>query len=300
MKKLLLSVIILTAVGGGLYYYGDAILPDPLKESINDRIDGALLTATIDATEFGGGIVTLVNGEAVFSVGGIQNGFVTLGAPRAVVVKGDDADVFVLVNINGGGSGTFQFLTHFAYSGSEGTAHEVEKIMLGDRTAVKDIKAEITAPTQYAVFVSILERKTNEPMSTTPTQPQVLNVERVAEKFVLKAVIFNSIENPDVVLLTPLPNQKVANTFLVQGAARGPWYFEASFPVTLVADDGIILDQTPAQAQSDWMTTELVPFMATLVAPSTYHGPATLVIKNDNPSGDPARDKMVEIPVTIK
>src|SRR3989344_3894003 len=301
MKKLFPVLVVVVFVAGGLYYYyGDAILPDPLKKSINDRIDEALATASVDAGEFGGGTVTLTDGEAIFSTGSDgKNGFIKLGTPRAVVVRGDDADVVALLNINGGGSGTFQLLTHFEYIGSERKVHEVEKVMLGDRIVVNDIKTEMIAPTQYEVFVSILERRLGEPMSTPPSQSWVLNFERTTEGLQMKALIFDSVDNPDVVLVAPLPNQTISNAFIVQGAARGPWYFEASFPVTLQKPDGTVLNQTPAQAQGDWMTTELVPFTATLVAPSTYHGPATLVIKKDNPSGLPEHDASIEIPIVI-
>ncbi len=302
MKKIFPALLIaVLALGGLYYYYGDAIPPNPFKDSINDRIDEALLSAPVDVSEFGGSMVTLKNGEATFSAGkDSKNGFVKLGTPRAVVVKGDDADVLVLLNINGGGSGTFQYLAHYEFVGSEQKVHEVEKIMLGDRIIVDAIATEVTSPTDYDVIVSIKDRKENEPMSTTPSMQEALNFSRSNGKLALTAVIFGTLDQHDVVLVSPLPRSTISNSFAVKGAVRGTWYFEASFPVQLKSPKGIVLAQSPAQAQSDWMTTELVPFTASLVAPSTYHGPATLVIKNDNPSGDPAREKSIEVPVNIK
>jgi hypothetical protein len=96
---------------------------------------------------------------------------------------------------------------------------------------------------------------------------------------------------------TPLPNTAVQSPLTISGEARGPWYFEASFPVKLIDSNGTVLAQTPAQAEGDWMTTEYVPFSATLVfaAPTTVTG--KLILMKDNPSGLPQNDNQLEIPV---
>jgi hypothetical protein len=84
---------------------------------------------------------------------------------------------------------------------------------------------------------------------------------------------------------------------VVTGKARGNWFFEASFPVRIEDADGKLLTQVPAQAESDWMTTEFVPFSARLLfgIPGTETG--VLILKNDNPSGDASRDKEIRIPI---
>ena len=91
-------------------------------------------------------------------------------------------------------------------------------------------------------------------------------------------------------------DQTVSSPLTLTGAAKG-WYFEASFPVQVLDANGAVLAQVPAQAQSDWMTADWVPFSVTInfVKPSTATG--KLIFKNDNPSGDPARDERVEVPV---
>jgi len=95
----------------------------------------------------------------------------------------------------------------------------------------------------------------------------------------------------------PQPGRLLFSPGLVAGEARGSWYFEASFPVKLIDANGLVLVETYAQAQSDWMTEEFVPFKSRLEfkKPATETG--TLILKNDNPSGDPARDKEIRIPV---
>ena len=306
MIKKLSALIVIAAFAGAAYYFwtvSPSASPFPFEDSINDRIDAALENASIDVSEFGGGIITLENGEASFGAGeevGGGRGSVQLGDPRAVVVKGADADVLALVHINGGGTGTFQYIVHFEYIGSEDTVHEVQKVMLGDRIIVDDITAEVTAPTEYEVLVSIKDRETGEGMAAQPTEPRVLTFSRVDGELTLKAIIFGTLESHDVVLVSPLPESEVSNSFLVQGAARGPWYFEASFPIELQTVDGEVLATIVAQAQGEWMTTDLVPFSTYMVASSTAHGLHMLVLKKDNPSGLPEHDASVGIPVVIK
>ena len=86
--------------------------------------------------------------------------------------------------------------------------------------------------------------------------------------------------------------------------ARGTWYFEASFPVVLPDWDGKIIAEGIAHAQSDWMTTNYVPFTATLdftvqdtTDPALMRG--SLILQKDNPSGLPEHDDALEIPVVF-
>ncbi len=104
----------------------------------------------------------------------------------------------------------------------------------------------------------------------------------------------------DMVKITsPLPNAAVAKTFTVKGYARGRWYFEASFPVKVNDASGKEVGSGIAQAESDWMTEEFVPFSAPIIV-ADYSGPATLVLLKDNPSGLPEHDDAVSIPIVIQ
>lgn len=105
-----------------------------------------------------------------------------------------------------------------------------------------------------------------------------------------------------VVVTSPKPGATIGtSTLTVTGKARGSFYFEASFPVYLTDWDGRIIAQGHAQAQGDWMTQDFVPFTATLTYTKPVGGAeavrGTLILRNDNPSGDPARDKALEVPV---
>lgn len=105
----------------------------------------------------------------------------------------------------------------------------------------------------------------------------------------------------DVIRVTlPTPGAVTGKEFKVVGEARGTWFFEASFPIEVVATNSATLATGIAQAQSDWMTTNFVPFSADITVPATYTGPATIVLHNDNPSGDPAKAASASFPITIE
>jgi hypothetical protein len=95
----------------------------------------------------------------------------------------------------------------------------------------------------------------------------------------------------------PAVNQVVGSPLSIEGEARGTWYFEASFPIKIVDANGKVLGSAIAQAQSDWMTEDFVPFKAQLSfsVPSTETG--ILIFKKDNPSGLPEHDDELQIPI---
>lgn len=100
-----------------------------------------------------------------------------------------------------------------------------------------------------------------------------------------------------IVVSSPLPGALITSPLSVSGRARGTWYFEASAPVKLLDGNGKLLAQAPIQAQSDWMTTEYIPFTSILSFSLPQTATGTLIFMNDNPSGDPSRQKELRIPV---
>ena len=57
--------------------------------------------------------------------------------------------------------------------------------------------------------------------------------------------------NDLVTLTNPLPNQVIESPLQVTGQARGTWFFEGTFPVSIVNWDGLIIGETYAIATSD-------------------------------------------------
>lgn len=86
-------------------------------------------------------------------------------------------------------------------------------------------------------------------------------------------------------VMNPEPNQVISSPLVISGEARGTWFFEADFPVTLIDGDGNVIVEHYAQALSDWMTEDFVPFEAVI----EFEKPGTeigyLVLEKDNPSG---------------
>jgi len=98
----------------------------------------------------------------------------------------------------------------------------------------------------------------------------------------------------------PLANTLITSPLTVTGKARGKWFFEASFPVRLLNENGKEIASKPAEAQSSWMTEDFVNFQSTLefIKPEGKQG--TLVLQKDNPSGLPENDDEIRIPVQFK
>lgn len=98
----------------------------------------------------------------------------------------------------------------------------------------------------------------------------------------------------------PDSGDRATSPLVVTGEARGTWYFEASFPVELRNAAGAVIVQHYAEAQDDWMTEDFVPFRSTITFPAQPAGSrGTLILRKDNPSGDPARDQSVSIPIVF-
>lgn len=96
---------------------------------------------------------------------------------------------------------------------------------------------------------------------------------------------------------TPTSGQLVTSPLAISGEAMGTWYFEASFPVKLLDEDGSQLAMAPAQALGEWMTLDFVPYKLSLPFPTPKGKVGTLVLMRDNPSGEPENDAEVRIPV---
>ena len=106
---------------------------------------------------------------------------------------------------------------------------------------------------------------------------------------------------PDrIELRAPLPEAIVQSPLVIEGRARGNWYFEASFPVYLLSAEGDTLAVRPAQAEGEWMTEAFVPFKITLTFTPPGSATGTLVLARDNPSGLPEHAAELRVPVRFR
>jgi hypothetical protein len=100
-------------------------------------------------------------------------------------------------------------------------------------------------------------------------------------------------------VVNPTPNQLIQSPLIIEGEARGNWFFEASFPVKLLDENNEVLGTTIATALTDWMTTDFVPFRAEIEFETPIIEKGKLVLEKDNPSGLPENSAEFIVPVNF-
>lgn len=111
---------------------------------------------------------------------------------------------------------------------------------------------------------------------------------------------FTACPKEDLIFVqTPHAYEEISSPLRVKGRARGFWFFEASFPVRLVNENGKELAVAIATAKTDWMTTEFVDFEAELSFPTPAAEKGFIVFEKDNPSGLPENADELKIPVVF-
>jgi len=107
-----------------------------------------------------------------------------------------------------------------------------------------------------------------------------------------------------IVLESIQPGDVIESPLVVSGEARGPWYFEADFPVYLNDWNGLTIATGIAVAEGEWMTEDFVPFTVTMTFTNPYNvgdpdfmKKGTLILQRNNPSDLPENDAAIEVPV---
>lgn len=103
-----------------------------------------------------------------------------------------------------------------------------------------------------------------------------------------------------VIIVAPQANSLATSPLVIQGRAKGTWFFEAALPLQIMDANNTIIGRGVASAQAEWMTENLVPFVGTVefTSPSTPSG--WVVIRANNPSGLPENDDEFRIPVRFQ
>lgn len=148
----------------------------------------------------------------------------------------------------------------------------------------------VSAILYYAYTIQISQK----PLPENTTSATNI-VSEIIPPIVTTATASNS--NSLITITTPAPESTVRSPLSISGNARGTWYFEGSFPVTLVDEEGKIIAASIATSTGEWMTEEYIPFNATLSWASTTAKKGMLILKRDNPSGLPENDYAFSIPV---
>jgi len=107
-----------------------------------------------------------------------------------------------------------------------------------------------------------------------------------------------SSKDGSIIIESPQSGSTIYSPLIVTGRAKGKWYFEASFPFYVTNSSGAIIGQGIIQAQSDWMSPNLVPFRGEVKFPQQPSGSSGhLVFKNDNPSGLTENQYSFSVPI---
>ena len=131
----------------------------------------------------------------------------------------------------------------------------------------------------------LLDDRDSQP-STTTTETSDSQVVEVAEE----------LSKADLIQVdSPMPGDQIVSQITITGKARGTWYFEASFPITILDGNGKILGQGHAEAKSDWMTNEFVPFTATITFTKSTTTTGAILLEKDNPSGLPEHADSIKV-----
>lgn len=132
-------------------------------------------------------------------------------------------------------------------------------------------------------------------------KPSFYRPQKQIDQRVYKELNLIAAEKPNLIRLsTPKISEFVESPLIVQGEARGYWFFEASFPMKLLDGNGREIGASIAQAQSEWMTSEFVPFHSELKFGKPETSIGTLVLEKDNPSGLPENADELRIAVRFK
>jgi hypothetical protein len=110
----------------------------------------------------------------------------------------------------------------------------------------------------------------------------------------------NETAGDDIKIIKPVAGGAISSPLEITGEARGVWFFEASFPIKLLSEDGKEIATGHAEAMGDWMTEEFIPFRAIFEFDAKKMKSGTLIFSQDNPSGLAENNKEVKVPVTFE
>lgn len=108
----------------------------------------------------------------------------------------------------------------------------------------------------------------------------------------------NLLDKTDLITLTtPQPNDSLTSPLTITGQARGSWFFEGEFPIFIYDVLDVLIGQTNAVTQGEWMTDEFVNFEATLEFTEPAYGPGLLYLNKSNASDNADLDDALIIPI---
>lgn len=160
-KKIFLTIIILIIIGAAGYWVYQSKTPAG-NGGIESVFDPKNATYAIE-----GDSITLINGKAEKEIapGSASKIEVMVWGEPTTDLKADEAnDAALILTYSAGGSGTFYYIAAALQDPQSGEAIGTNAILLGDRIAPENISID-----NRTIVVNYADRKSNEPMSSSPS-----------------------------------------------------------------------------------------------------------------------------------
>ncbi len=109
-----------------------------------------------------------------------------------------------------------------------------------------------------------------------------------------------TVTNENIKVTKPLANEEISSPLVVEGTAKGTWFFEASASVKVVDEKGTELGSGSIQAVGNWMTEDFVPFKGKISFDKTLSKTGFLIFENSNPSGLKENAEEFKLPVKFE
>ena len=112
----------------------------------------------------------------------------------------------------------------------------------------------------------------------------------------------NAITNDYMIRVSePNAGDMVSSPLRVAGRAKGTWFYEGGFPITLTDWDGRIIAEGLATAKGDWTSKGYILFEGSLDFEKPAFGRnGLLILQSDDPSDLSDNSETLEIPVNFE
>lgn len=171
-------------------------------------------------------------------------------------------------------------------------------VFLGKGNEPTTVTSDQTSPGQTTPgTITLSGTKTNE-IEPEPEDMKPELIEQDNQNEVKSGFTNRTIEDL-IVVTTPVPYQEITSPLIIEGKARGFWFFEGDFPVTLSDSKNEIIARGYAKAMSDWMTEDFVQFSTELKFTPDYGKGGFLIIRNNNPSDLVENNRELRIPIVF-
>jgi len=103
-----------------------------------------------------------------------------------------------------------------------------------------------------------------------------------------------------IIVTGPIPDQLITSPLIITGEARGTWFFEATFPVSLLDSNEKVLALHYGITEEEWMTEDFISFTANTEFDEPETATGFLVLNKNNPSDIREHDAQLIIPVRFE